>query len=421
MKIRILFVSAGFATLFAAPVFAQKGELSTAKSSFETYDALRAANNGPLVKNTLNKAKTAIDKAAQHEKTSALPETHALKAAIYAHTAMSDTIESTSAPLFLAAEEALAKAKELDTKKENEKFLTSAEAALAQSRLNAGVIFYRDKKYDDAYKAFDLAQKYSKGDTSAIYYAGVSAAAAKNYKGAIDQYKKLITTNFSEKDKVYLDLSSLYLSAKDTANALSIAAEAVQKFPTNAELRKREIEVALQTGKVQEVLDKVLSALSNDPKNKTLYLYAGLIYSQAAEANTAKISKTKDAAVLAPLQKERSENYSKAADMYKKAIEIDPNYFDAILNIGYVTLNPAIDTYNATQQLPAAKQKEYDAGLAKAKAQFDAARPYLEKATEIQPNSADAWKNLKTYYVGVQNAAKANEVQKKIDELESKK
>ncbi len=421
MKIRILFVSAGLATLFAAPVFAQKGELSSAKTAFETYDALRAANNGPMVKSSLSKAKIAIDKAAQNDKTSTLPETYALRAAIYAHTAMADTIESTSAPIFGAAEEALVKARELDTKKENEKFLASAEGALAQSRLNAGIVFYRDKKFDDAYKAFDLAQKYAKGDTTTTYYAGISAAAAKNYKVAIDQYKKLTSTNFSDLDKVYLDLSSLYLSEKDTTNAMNIAAEAVKKFPANTELRKREIEISIQTGQVQQVLDKVLAAISNDPKNKTLYLYGGLIYSQAADVNTTKISKTKDAATLAALQKDKAENYAKAGDMYKKAVEIDPTYFDAFLNLGYVTLNPAIDTYNAAQQLPAAKQKEYDAALVKAKAQFDASKPYLEKATELQPESVDAWKNLKTYYIGVQNSAKANEITKKIADLEAKK
>lgn len=420
MKIRILFVSAGIATLFAAPAFAQKGELSSAKSGFENYDALRATNSMALAKPTLNKAKIAIDKASVHEKTSALPETYALKAAIYAHTAMGDTIESTSAPIFAAAEEALIKAKELDTKKENEKYISSAETALAQSKLNMGVVFYRAKKYDDAYKAFDYSQKYSQNDTSAIYYAGVSAAAGKNYAAAIDQYKKLLATNFSERDKVYMDMSSLYLSVKDTTNALNIAAEAVQKYPTDAELRKREIEISLQTGRVQQVLNKVLSAINNDPKNKTLYLYAGLTYSQAADAIAVKISKTKDAAAITALQKEKAENFSKAGEMYKKALEIDPTYFDALLNMGYVTLNPAIDTYNAAQQLPANKQKEYDAELAKSKAQFDAARPYLEKATELQPNSVDAWSNLRTYYIGVQNTAKANEIQKKVDEIKSK-
>ncbi|PJJ79055.1 tetratricopeptide repeat protein [Mucilaginibacter auburnensis] len=420
MKIKNLFASAGLAFFLVAPAFAQKGELSTAKSSFDTYDGLRATNNAALVKQSLTKAKAAIDKAAVHEKTSALPETYALKAAIYAHSAMQDSVESTSAPLFTAAEEALVKGKELDVKKENEKYLSSAESALAQSKLNFGVSYYKANKFDDAYKAFDYSQKYAKGDTSAIYFAGISAGAAKNYPAAIEQYKKLLATNFSEKDKIYLDLSSLYLSVKDTVNAMNIAAEAVQKYPADAELRKREIEVSLQSGKVDQVLSKILSAIEKDPKNKTLYYYAGITYSQIADGFTPKISKTKDATALAALHKEKESNFVKAADMFKKAVEIDPAYFDAILNLGYVTLNPAIDTYNAAQQLPATKQKEYDAALAKSKTQFEAARPYLEKATEVQPNNVDAWSNLKTYYIGTQNTAKANEVQKKIDELSKK-
>lgn len=417
MKIKHLFVCAGLATIFAVPAFAQKGELSTAKSSFENYDALRSTNSAMLSKQALTKAKTAIDKAAAHEKTSSLPETYALKAVIYAYSAMQDSVEATSAPLFATAEEALTKAKELDVKKENEKYFSSAELALAQSKLNAGVSLYKAQKYDDAYKAFDYSQKFAKGDTSAIYFAGLSASAAKNYPAAIEQYKKLLTTNFSENNKIYLDLPSLYLSAKDTANAVKIASEAVEKFPADAEIRKREIEVSLQTGKTDQVLSKILSAVEKEPKNKTLYFYAGITYSQIADALTPKIAKTKDAAAVAALQKEKEANFAKAADMFKKAVEIDPAYFDAILNLGYVTLNPAIDTYNAAQQLPNNKQKEYDAALIKAKAQFDAAKPFLEKATQVQPDNVDAWSNLKTYYIGTQNAAKANEIQKKIDGL----
>ena len=121
MKIKHLFVCAGLATIFAVPAFAQKGELSTAKSSFENYDALRNTNNKMLSNQALVKAKTAIDKAAAHEKTSSLPETYALKAVIYAYSAMQDSVEATSAPLFTTAEEALTKGKELDVKKENEK------------------------------------------------------------------------------------------------------------------------------------------------------------------------------------------------------------------------------------------------------------------------------------------------------------
>jgi tetratricopeptide (TPR) repeat protein len=38
------------------------------------------------------------------------------------------------------------------------------------------------------------------------------------------------------------------------------------------------------------------------------------------------------------LQALKVEAYVKAGEMYKKALEIDPNYFEANLNLGYVIL-----------------------------------------------------------------------------------
>jgi len=103
--------------------------------------------------------------------------------------------------------------------------------------------------------------------------------------------------------------------------------------------------------------------------------------------------------------------------MYKKALEIDPNYFEANLNLGYVIINPAIDEYNAANKLPANKQKEYDAAIAKAKSQFEAAKPYLQKAKDLKPTSIDALTNLRTYYLGVKDDANAAKLKAEIDAL----
>ena len=87
------------------------------------------------------------------------------------------------------------------------------------------------------------------------------------------------------------------------------------------------------------------------------------------------------------------------------------------MNLGYDLINPAIDTYNGANQLPANKQKEYDVQIAKANALFDLAKPYLLKAVELNPKSVDALANLKTYYIGKKDMANANDIQKKIDAL----
>jgi len=412
MKIKLLM--AGLLGLVSATTFAQKGELNTAKSEFEKYGSLKGT---PLAKTSLAAAKTSIDKAAANEKTATLPLTYALKGAIYSTYAVQDTVAATSLPLFTTAEEALKKAKELDTKGENKQIIDEGNLNLAQYQLTKGVAEYGAGKYDLAYKSFDYYRTILPEDTNAIYYTGLSAANSKNYPAAISNYNKLITTKFSKIPGVYLDLSSMYLLSADTAGALKAVSEGVAKYPNNAELRKREIEISLQTGKEKEVLEKIQSALTADPKNKTLYYYAGLTYSQAAEAAAKDQGKAKDAASKAKFQASKVENYAKAAEMYKKALEIDPNYFEANLNLGYVIISPAIDDYNAANKLPANKQKEYDAAIAKAKAQFEAAKPYLLKAVDLNPKSVDALTNLRTYYLGTKDEANAAKTKEKIDAL----
>lgn len=368
--------------------FAQKSELSNAKTEYDKYSVIRT---GKMAGTSLNTAKESIDKAAVNDKTAQLPQTLALKAAIYSSLA-NDSTQASRDNLVKTAQEALKKAQDADTKGENKKLLDDTKMSLANYQLNTGVKQYQSGKYDLAYTAFDSYRQYFPEDTNAILYTGLAAANAKNNDAAISNYKKLVTTKYSKSASVYNDLTTLYLNKKDTASAVKVMDEATQKFPKNSELAKREIELSLQAGKKEEVTKKIESAIANDPKNKALYYYAGLTYSSAKD-------------------------YDKAAIYYKKALDIDPNYFEANLNLGYVIMSPAIDIYNAANKLPVSKQKEYTAAIAKSNALFDKAKPYILKATEVNPTSAEALGNLKTLYVGKKDDAAAAAVQKKIDAL----
>ena len=416
MKIRILMT--GLLGLVATTTFAQKGELNNAQSEYDKYETSRGNKlTAAIAATAITNAKTSIDKAALNEKTAVMPQTFALKGAIYSSLAVQDSVPATSAPLFATAEEAIKKAKELDAKGENKKLIDHANVNLAQYQLSKGVRDYQNKDYKNAYKSFDYYRMVLPEDTNAIYYTGLAAANANMYPEAITNYNKLLTTNYSAKQRIYTDLSTIYLLNKDTVGALKSVSEGVAKYPTNADFRKREVEIYLQTGRQKEVIDKINAAIANDPKNKSLYYYAGLTYSQAAESAGKDITKAKDAAAKAAAQKNKEENFAKASEMYKKALEIDPNYFEANLNLGYVLLSPAIDMYNAANKMPASQQKAYDAAVAKAGAQFDLAKPYLQKAVELNPKSYDALNNLKTYYLGKKDTAHASELQKQIDAL----
>lgn len=430
MKIKVLMTALlGFITISA---FAQKGELSDAQADYEKFAGLENANYA-LAKPLLTSAKGHIDKASTNQKTSGLAQTQALKAAIYASLAYHATEPSSTSPEFTTAVEAISKAKELDTKNENTNMIKHASGTLAQMQLDRGVKAYQNKNYDEAYKSFDAARQIVPEDTTAILYTAVSALNGKNYAAAISNYNKLLTTDYKDKAKVYADLPTIYLYNKDTTGAVKIASEAVAKYPNNPDLRKEEIEVSLQAGQQSDLIAKIDAAIKADPNNKSLYYYAGLTYSQIAESSTKDIAKLKKAASKTPakagakapavdpqlvkLQNAKFDNFNKAADNYKKAIAIDPNYYEAVLNLGYVTMAPGIDMYNDAQQLPVTQAKEYDAAMVKANAQVDQAKPYIFKAVELKPQSVDALTNQKSYYLVKKDATNANEVQKKIDAL----
>ncbi len=76
--------AAGLLGLISAGAFAQKSELSNAQTKFDDYETTRGVPAMVARANTsLTDAKTSIDKAAANEKTASLPQTYALKGAIY--------------------------------------------------------------------------------------------------------------------------------------------------------------------------------------------------------------------------------------------------------------------------------------------------------------------------------------------------
>ena len=418
MKIKVLMSALLAFTAFGA--FAQKGELKTANEEYIKYDGLRSANIA-LAKPSLMNAKTAIDKASANQKTANLPETFALKAAIYGALALNETDPAAGATEYTTGLEASKKAAELDTKKENTKMIDQANAELAQYQLNKGVVDFQNKKYDQAYTEFEASRVLKPEDTLTVLYSAISASSAKKYPEAITNYNKLLTLNYNRKADVYNDLAALYMSNKDTTNALKVIGEGVSKFPTNNNLRSREIEISLMSGHTSDVISKIDEAIKADPNNKNLYFYEGFTYSQIAEAagnNLKKAQKNKlTPAQITKLKQTRLDAFTKAAEQYKKAIAIDPNYFDATMALGYVLLTPGIDLYNEAVNLPVNETKQYNDAMAKANAQFEVAKPYLTKAVELNPQSQDALINLKQYYLGKKDMENANAIQKKIDAL----
>ena len=371
---------------------AQKGELSTAKTNYEKYIALKDAGSLVLALPSINSAKASIDKAAVNEKTAVDASTWVYKAMIYTDLALLDTVSVSAEQTLATAKEDLKKAIDLGGAAQNAGNIERTNNLFAQFELNKGVKAFQTQKFSLAYEAFENSLIYKPSDTTLTYYAGLAAINAQNYTAAIKKYGELVKLDYSANKLIALDLSKLYAMEKDTVNAIAVASTYATKFNDQA-LATQEIELSLMSGKQKQVIERILAQIALDPKNKLEYFYLGIAY-------------------------DALKDFKKAEDAYKKAIELDANYFDATLNLGSGILNNGIDMYNKANTLPANKQKEYDLAIKAAQVDFDRAFPYLDKAVKIDPKSLIALQNLKTYYVIKKNTAKVAELTKQISALQ---
>lgn len=389
---KVKFILLGALVLTTSAVLAQTSNLRKAKASYDKFNEVKSVGNAGLGAADLNTAKEALEKAIEHEKTKDLAETWTYYALVNADLALLDST-GTSDTLVQKAEAAREKAISLDKEKENEQNLSVLSSILAQYELNKGVKAWDKQDFESAYTAFDKGSTYLPGDTTLLYYAGLAAVNSKQYDKALAKYTELAPIDsFSNNKQIILDLSRLYLMQGDTANAIKYAELGTGKYPDDGELATQNIELNLMSGNEEKVISTINDQIAKDPGNKNLHYYLGIAYSETGDMEKAEAS-------------------------YKKALEIDPNYLDANINIGGLILNKGIDHFNKTNNanLP---QAEYDAEIKKAYDIFDQAFPYLQKAVEIDGKSFLALTNLKKYYEIKEDKAKVEELQARIDALQ---
>ncbi len=386
----ILLLSALIVTSSAA--FSQTSNLRRAKASYDKYNQVKSIGNAELGVGDLNSAKEALEKAIEHEKTKELAETWTYYALVNADLALLDSAEAAEAYVQKAVE-AREKALSLDTDNENEQNLGIVGSILAQHELNLGVAAWDSQNFEGAYQAFDNGLKYLPGDTTLLYYSGLAAVNAQQYDKALAKYVELVPVDsFSNNRQIILDVSRLYLMQGDTTNAIKYAEIGAEKYPEDGELATQNIELNLMAGNEEKIINTITEQIEKDPDAKHLHYYLGIAHSS-------------------------TNDLEKAEAAYKKALEIDPNYLDANINLGGLILNRGIDHFNTTNNasLP---QAEYDKEIQKAFDIFDSALPYLEKAVEVDSTSFLALTNLKKYYEIKEDQAKIDELQARIDALQ---
>ncbi|MGO1785932.1 MAG: tetratricopeptide repeat protein [Sphingobacterium sp.] len=384
----ILLVGLLFATSSTA-LFAQSGKLRKAKSAIVKFEELKAAGTAELGMASLTEAQEAIDDAITHDKTKDNPETWTYYALVYANLANLDGGQEAATK----ANEAIQKATELDADEEYSENIGVAGQTLGQYLFNQGVAAWDKQDYETAYDDFSSALVYLPGDTTLTFYSGLAAVQNQEYDKAIEKYKELVPIeDYSSHKTIMVDLPKLYLSKGDTTSAITAAAEAAAAYPDDNDAVQQNIELNLITGNEGKIVSDIEAQVAKDPQNKSLHYYLGLAYGAAGEPE-------------------------KALAAYEKALEIDPDYIEANTNAAVVIMNAGRDELMALNEDKSVSGEDYNQRVENIKGEIERAVPYLQKASDLDPENPDALRNLKNYYDFMNDEAKSTEIQGRIDAL----
>jgi len=386
-----------FALLISvAGAYAQKGKVASAqtlKDSGKLDKALEAINEAIDPNN---------DKS---DKTIDWPKTWEVRGDIYRaiYQSKDENIKKLADQPLQTALESYEKALQLDDKDKNNNAVKINLTLLISDFTDQAVKAFNENNYEKALASFKsileienmpLMQETDKEatvDTVIIFNAGLAAYNAEKYDEAVKYYKEAAKYDYNG-SRTYELIASSYINMQDTAQALNTLQEGFEKYPESSSIMVLMINIYLNSNKVDDAMKYLNLAIEQDPENASFYFARGSLYD--------KIEKP-DSAVAA----------------YEKAIELKPDYFDAYYNLGAIYYNKGVKQVEVANAVPTNQQDKYEEEKNKADEVFKKAIPYMEKASELNPEDTYSLESLKTLYYRLKMMDKFEEVNKKLEDL----
>jgi len=266
---------------------------------------------------------------------------------------------------------------------------------MANQFVNKGVEAYQNEDFEDAFKYFEKTLEVKEMpvfeneiDTAIMFNTALTAQRVERYDEAIKYYKKTAEYGYGEGD-TYALMAECYKSKGDTAKYVSTLKEGFEKYPKNGSLLGTLINYyLLEAEDADEAFKYLKLARENEPNNPSFYNAEAHLYDQIGEKE-------------------------KAKEMYLKAIEIDPEFFDAYYNLGVLYFNEGVALTEEANKIT--DNQKYLEAKEKADAKFKEALPYIEKAHELNPDEMSIISTLRTLYYRLKMDEKYEEISKKME------
>lgn len=338
---------------------------------------MRRANRH-INRGNLDRAYEHIQDAMEHEEVLEDPEIWVLKGELYMQIAVAEEPEYRA----LAdnpvdkADEAMKKAIELDADDDFMIEIQQLMLFLSELVFNEGVEAYNVENWDGAadyfYRAYDISKDFAAKDTTTLYNAALAAELGQDFDKAYNWYKDLREMEYDD-PFLYSSLSNIAMHKQDTANAKQYITDGRERYPDNLDLIFAEANIYIHTGDTQEA-ERVLDlAIQKDPENPGLHFAFGANYDQMSQ-DTIYFS-----------EEEREFAFEEAVKAYERAIELEPEFFDAVYNLGALYFNKGLDKFESAEERLRETQdfQQYEQDEEEVLDIWRDAQPYLEDAYEL--------------------------------------
>ncbi|MBU8892270.1 MAG: tetratricopeptide repeat protein [Bacteroidales bacterium] len=260
---------------------------------------------------------------------------------------------------------------------------------------NSAVNFYNEENFKAAFlyfqKIYEIKQLPLFGeeiDTASVFNTALMAQRAKDYDNAIKYYTISLEYEYGE-GGTYALLAEIYNQKEDTDNYLKILKEGFEKYPDDQSLLGSLINYYLiDSENPKDAIEYLDFAISKQPGNANLYSGRAMLYDKLGDFESCKVN-------------------------YKKAIEIDGEFFEAFYNLGVLYFNEGVELTDVANEIK--DNEKYAIAKQIADDKFKESLPYLEKAFELNEEDISIGNTLRTLYYRLQMTDKYEALNKKLD------
>lgn len=299
---------------------------------------------------------------------------------------------------------------------------------------------YEAKDYKGAAQKFNDLYRMSTQDTIYLYYAASAAVQGMDYDTSLKYYEELRELGYdgsemryyavnketneeelfgdalirdasikagqytsprneksaSKSAEIVKNIALIYVSQDKNDKALAYMKDAREENPDDMGLILSEANVHLKMGNKEKFKELIEVATTKDPKNPELQFNLGVLAAEAGDAENAR-------------------------KYYQNAIDLNPKYSDAILNMAVLILDRESSIIEEMNGLgtSAADDKRYEELKEERSKLYNDAVPYLQRVLEIDAKNLPAAETLMNMYSALGETDKYKAMKAKVEEIKA--